>query len=300
MEEANSEKVDSTRSRPKQMDNSYKNAAYWQLPENVRKAIDLAKMKSQHSAFYYQLQTLNDKILVFRNIFYNKMPNYQKAFLQKKQEKLEVSLREQKKMFKEHIQSIEEKMNKRFRSSYDHNLENTLLLSKRNSALRASHRNRRFTRHSKTMNLANLDLKHWTQPDDQSRRVGRNKSSWNANRAQDTKMGLYSRAGTHMLANTLPITRDQRANINKMVEGIIQHQRKEKSNEVKKNGRFVSDSKNSSLRQIKESIVEQDDDQAADNNMTGELKKCSQYSNDILVEDSQSHVGQITKRSGIF
>lgn len=46
MEEANSEKVDSTRSRPKQMDNSYKNAAYWQLPENVRKAIDLAKMKS--------------------------------------------------------------------------------------------------------------------------------------------------------------------------------------------------------------------------------------------------------------
>lgn len=67
------------------VDTSYKNEAYWQLPENVRNAIDLAKMKSQHSEFYYRLQTLNDKILVFRSIFYNRMPSYQRAFLEKKQ-----------------------------------------------------------------------------------------------------------------------------------------------------------------------------------------------------------------------
>jgi len=36
-------------------DESYKNKAYWNLPENVRNAIDLAKMKSKHSEFYYKL-----------------------------------------------------------------------------------------------------------------------------------------------------------------------------------------------------------------------------------------------------
>lgn len=36
-------------------DESYKNKAYWNLPENVRNAIDLAKMKSKHSEFYYRL-----------------------------------------------------------------------------------------------------------------------------------------------------------------------------------------------------------------------------------------------------
>jgi len=50
-----SEDVVSTRSHPREMDLSYKNKAYWQLPENVRNAIDLAKIKSQHSEFYYKL-----------------------------------------------------------------------------------------------------------------------------------------------------------------------------------------------------------------------------------------------------
>lgn len=73
-------------------DHSYKNKAYWNLPENVRNAIDLAKMKQKHSEFYYKLQTLNDKIYVFRTHFYTKMPAYQKAFIEKKQKKLEEKL----------------------------------------------------------------------------------------------------------------------------------------------------------------------------------------------------------------
>jgi len=48
------------------IDESYKTKAYWQLPENVRNAIDVAKMKAKHSEFYYRLQKLSDKILVFR------------------------------------------------------------------------------------------------------------------------------------------------------------------------------------------------------------------------------------------
>jgi hypothetical protein len=69
-------------------DESYKTAHYWSLPENVRNAIDIAKMKSKHSEFFYKLQTLNDKIYVFRKIFYSKMPRHDKVFLQKKQEAL--------------------------------------------------------------------------------------------------------------------------------------------------------------------------------------------------------------------
>ena len=33
----------------------WRNAAYWRLPENVRHAIDVAKMKSKHSEFWYRL-----------------------------------------------------------------------------------------------------------------------------------------------------------------------------------------------------------------------------------------------------
>ena len=60
----------------KKVDYSYRDAGYWALPENVRSAIDIAKMKSKHSEFYYRLQTLNDKIFVFRHTYYNNMPNF--------------------------------------------------------------------------------------------------------------------------------------------------------------------------------------------------------------------------------
>ena len=39
----------------RKIDYSYRDAGYWALPENVRSAIDMAKMKSKHSEFYYRL-----------------------------------------------------------------------------------------------------------------------------------------------------------------------------------------------------------------------------------------------------
>ena len=83
---------------PKQ-NNSYKNKAYWNLPENVRNAIDLAKMKQKHSEFYYRLQAVNDKIYVFRSHFYTKMPAFQRAFIEKEQKKLEKKLQLQREQF---------------------------------------------------------------------------------------------------------------------------------------------------------------------------------------------------------
>ena len=62
----------------------WKDEAYWRLPENVRHAIDGAKLKSKHSDFWYRLQTMNDKIFVYRTVFYGNMPSYQQQFHEKK------------------------------------------------------------------------------------------------------------------------------------------------------------------------------------------------------------------------
>ena len=62
---------------------SWRNQQYWALPENVRKAIDMAKMKKRHSDFYYKLTLLNEKINIFTNIFYSKVPQYQLNWYEK-------------------------------------------------------------------------------------------------------------------------------------------------------------------------------------------------------------------------
>ena len=55
-------------------DAPWKNKEYYRLPPNVRNAIDIAEMKKKHSSFFYKLETLNDKIFVFRELYYSKMP----------------------------------------------------------------------------------------------------------------------------------------------------------------------------------------------------------------------------------
>lgn len=86
---SDSDDPDKSKDDGKKVDYSYRDANYWALPENVRAAIDVAKMKSKHSEFYYRLQTLNDKIFIFRNIYYDKMPSFQRVFLERKKKELE-------------------------------------------------------------------------------------------------------------------------------------------------------------------------------------------------------------------
>ena len=74
------------------IDMSYKNKAYWSLPENVRNAIDIAKQKSKYSEFYHKLNTLNEKIFVFRTVFYGRLPSFQRKFIEKKKKMLEQQL----------------------------------------------------------------------------------------------------------------------------------------------------------------------------------------------------------------
>ena len=78
---------------------NYKNSAYWALPENVRHAIDCARKKSKHSDFYNRLRSLNDKIGVYKKVFYTKTPNYEKVFMERKRRRLEeLMIREQREL----------------------------------------------------------------------------------------------------------------------------------------------------------------------------------------------------------
>jgi len=56
----------------------------------------MAKMKKKHSDFYYRLSILNDKIHIFTQLFYSKVPHYQLKWYHRQKEKLESKLKKQK------------------------------------------------------------------------------------------------------------------------------------------------------------------------------------------------------------
>ena len=58
------------------------------MPENVRHAIDLSKKKNKNTDFFAQLTQLNDKIDVYKTLFYQATPTYEKIFQQKRRERL--------------------------------------------------------------------------------------------------------------------------------------------------------------------------------------------------------------------
>ena len=73
----------------------WKTKTYWALPENVRNAIDVAKKKSMHSEFWYKLENLNDKLMIFKMLFYSKMHHHQRVFYEKKKVEMEIRLKEE-------------------------------------------------------------------------------------------------------------------------------------------------------------------------------------------------------------
>ena len=61
----------------------WKTKQYWALPENARRAIDKAKEKQNQTDFQKWLEVLNDKVQIYNQVFYHKLPNYQKKYLEK-------------------------------------------------------------------------------------------------------------------------------------------------------------------------------------------------------------------------
>ncbi len=66
------------------VDLSYKNESYWNLPQQVREAIDKAKIKNKKSEFYYKLKDLKFNIKRYQGLFNTKMTQHHRSFLMKK------------------------------------------------------------------------------------------------------------------------------------------------------------------------------------------------------------------------
>ena len=69
-------------------DMSYRNESYWALPESVREIVDQSKRKNAHSEFYHALKKLNERILIFRIVFYTKKPKFETEWIEAKKRKL--------------------------------------------------------------------------------------------------------------------------------------------------------------------------------------------------------------------
>jgi len=77
--------VESSESDDRDQPNYYrKGEQFHLLPENVRAAIELSQEKSKHSEFYYKMKELNDKITVYKKIFDNRVPAWQRQYNKKK------------------------------------------------------------------------------------------------------------------------------------------------------------------------------------------------------------------------
>ena len=77
----------------------------------------MAQLKKKHSDFYYRLRVLNDKIHVFTNIFYNKVPSYQEKWYEKKRRELEDKIQSQQVKFEQEMKLIDKKITKKAQSS---------------------------------------------------------------------------------------------------------------------------------------------------------------------------------------
>ena len=90
---------------------SYKDATYYGLPENVRKAIDLAKSRSKHSGFYDKLKNVSDKVGVFTSVFYTRMPKFERQYIDRKRRRLEVMVLQEQKAIEEIVAAEKRKAN---------------------------------------------------------------------------------------------------------------------------------------------------------------------------------------------
>lgn len=52
-------------------------------------------MKKKHSKFYYSLENLIDKIVVYKQLFHSKMPENERKFLERKKAEMEKKLKEE-------------------------------------------------------------------------------------------------------------------------------------------------------------------------------------------------------------
>lgn len=67
--------------------------------------------RSKHSDFYYKLQHLNEKISLYKKLFYGKVPSYQKTYMMKKVNEKQVKQKKERETFEKELLTM--KINKR-------------------------------------------------------------------------------------------------------------------------------------------------------------------------------------------
>ena len=82
----------------------YRDKLYWALPENVRHAVDIANPDG--TEFYSQLCQMNDKIGIYKRVFYSKQPKFEKVFNQKKKKELEDQMQIEHANFKKFMKNV--------------------------------------------------------------------------------------------------------------------------------------------------------------------------------------------------
>ena len=98
-----------------------KDEKYHSLPANVRHAIDVGKQKAKHSEFYYRLKGLNERRDTYKEIFYDKVPVYQRTYMQKQLERKQEVQKVHREVFEREVQTmkLDKRKLKRFQSSID-------------------------------------------------------------------------------------------------------------------------------------------------------------------------------------
>jgi hypothetical protein len=89
--------------------------SFMRLPPAVQKVVEHSYLKSKHSDFYYKLSDLTNKIILYKRLFYNKVPDYQVQFMEKKIKDLEQKQTKARELFQQTIDSIENKQNEQQR-----------------------------------------------------------------------------------------------------------------------------------------------------------------------------------------
>ena len=79
------------------------------LPENVRAAVALGQEKAKHSEFYYKMKELTDKIAVYKKIFDNRVPAWQRQYNKKKLQQTELLQEKERELFKKEMEQLNKK-----------------------------------------------------------------------------------------------------------------------------------------------------------------------------------------------
>ena len=93
----------------------WKDERYHYLPWNIRNMINLNEMKSKHEKWWNRLAMLNDKLMVFNKTFDQKLPNFERSFLEKKYNTLKDQLNKEKEEYEHKMLLIKSRIKKKIR-----------------------------------------------------------------------------------------------------------------------------------------------------------------------------------------